>query len=149
MSINGTPVYVICDADAVERGDGKAFSLSRIDAAGGSRPFPIFIVRSDADKYFAYVNICPHEKTWLNIGSGMFFDEDRTYLTCGRHGAKFVIETGVCVEGPCKEHHLESIPVVVIDGEVCVCGIELVEEDGFPDPFADYDETMEIMIHPD
>jgi hypothetical protein len=45
---------------------------------------------------------------------------------------------------------LEPVAVAAIQGEVCLCGIQLVEDDGIPDPFAEVaDETMEIMIHPD
>jgi nitrite reductase/ring-hydroxylating ferredoxin subunit len=142
------PVFVICRAGAIERGEAKAFSLSRIDETGGGRPFPIFITRSQADEYFAYTNVCPHEGVWLNFGEGQFLDESGARLKCGRHGAKFEIETGLCIEGPCEGKTLESIAVVVIDGEVCLCGVELAEE-GEPDFFADSDDTMEIMIHPD
>jgi hypothetical protein len=56
----------------------------------------------------------------------------------------FEIETGLCVAGPCRDQSLEPVALAVIDGEVCVCGIEL-EEDGPLDWF-DEDETMEIMI---
>ena len=95
------------------------------------------------------MNTCPHQGTWLNIGSGEFFTKDRTLLKCGRHGSNFEIETGLCVAGPCKGAELEPIALAVIDGDVCLCGIPLVEDDGMPDPFDDLDDTMEIMIHPD
>ena len=115
-----------------------------------SRPFPIVIVRTDANDYFGYVNTCPHEGTWLNFGTGEFFSRDRAFLRCGRHGATFEIDTGLCVDGPCRGESLEPIALAVIDGEVCLCGVALVEDDGCPDPFVDEaDDTMEIMIHPD
>ena len=53
-------VFVICAADSIERSNAKAFSLFRINEAGESRPFPIVVVRTQADDYIGYVNSCPH-----------------------------------------------------------------------------------------
>ena len=142
-------VFVICDAKRIGRGEAMPFSLSRNCEDGASRPFPIVVVRTHRDGYFGYVNACPHEGRWLNIGDGDFFTKDRAFLRCGRHGACFEIETGTCVEGECKGKSLERISIEVWDGEVCLRGVSLVEEDSFPDPFEEGDETMEIMIHPD
>lgn len=141
-------VFVICRADAIEPGGAKAFSLSRITETGDAKPFPIFIVRSAADDYVGYVNACPHEGIWLNFGAGEFFSRDHAFLKCGRHGASFEIDTGLCVDGPCRGKSLEPVALAVIDGEICLCGVRLVEDDQ-PDPFDDPDDTMEVMIHPD
>jgi nitrite reductase/ring-hydroxylating ferredoxin subunit len=149
MSSEDIDVYVICAASTIEPGSAKPFSLLRVNEAGESRPFPIVIVRKNAKEYFGYVNTCPHEGLWLNVGSGTFFDADRKYLRCGRHGAKFEIETGLCVEGACKAASLEPVAVTVVQGDVCICGVQLVEDDGLPHPFEELDDTMEIMIHPD
>ena len=142
-----TRVFVICTADSIERSGAKAFSLSRINEAGESRPFSIVVIRTHADDYLGYVNSCPHQGIWLNFGDGDFFTRDRAFLKCGRHGAVFEIDTGLCIDGPCKDKSLEPLALAVVDGEVCVCGIDL-EESGFPDPFDEGDDTMEIMIHP-
>jgi nitrite reductase/ring-hydroxylating ferredoxin subunit len=152
MPAEDVDVFVICAANSIAPGAAKAFSLSRLTPEGEGKPFPIFVVRTLADSYVGYVNTCPHQGTWLNIGSGEFFADDRKLLKCGRHGAAFEIETGVCVDGPCKEKSLEPIALAVIDGEVCLCGIPLVEDDGTPDPFTytdEDDDMMEVMIQPD
>ena len=149
MSMEEPAVFVVCAADSVEPGSAKAFSLSRIHASGEARPFPIVIVRTHANDYFGYVNSCPHQGTWLNFGAGEFFTRDRAFLKCGRHGAKFEIDSGLCIDGPCQGKSLEPIALAIVDGEICLCGIALVEDDGIPDPFAERDDTMEIMIHPD
>jgi nitrite reductase/ring-hydroxylating ferredoxin subunit len=150
MSPNNLEVYVICAASSIAPGSAKAFSLFRINEAGERRPFPIVVARKNAKEYFGYVNVCTHEGIWLNVGSGTFFDTDRKSLRCGRHGARFEIDTGICVDGPCQGASLEPVALAVIQGEVCLCGIALVEDDGIPDPFAEeLDDTMEIMIHPD
>lgn len=149
MSPEEAAVFVVCDADSVEAGGAKAFSLSRIHENGEARPFPIVILRTHGNDYFGYVNTCPHQGTWLNFGSGEFFTPDRAFLKCGRHGARFEIDSGQCIDGPCEGKGLEPIALAVVDGEICLCGIALVEDDGMPDPFAECEETIEIMIHPD
>jgi nitrite reductase/ring-hydroxylating ferredoxin subunit len=149
MGTEEIEVFVICATDAIERGGAKAFSLSRIDASGESRPFPIVVIRTHDNDYVGYVNTCPHEGTWLNIGSGDFFTPDRAFLKCGRHGATFEIDSGLCIAGPCKDKSLQPIALAVVEGEVCLCGEQLVEDDRPFDPFDDQDETMEIMIHPE
>ncbi len=141
-------LFVICAADSIERSNAKAFSLFRINEAGESRPFPIMVIRTHTDNYIGYVNSCPHQGIWLNFGEGNFFTRDRAFLKCGRHGSVFEIDSGLCIDGPCKDRSLEPIALAVVDGEVCLCGVEL-EESGHPDPFDDGDDTMEIMIHPE
>jgi nitrite reductase/ring-hydroxylating ferredoxin subunit len=141
-------VFVICAADSIERSNAKAFSLFRVNDAGESRPFPIVVVRTHADDYLGYVNACPHQGIWLNFGEGNFFTRDRGFLRCGRHGSVFEIDSGLCIDGPCKDKSLEPIAVTVVDGEVCICGVKL-EESGPSDPFDDDDDTMEITVHPE
>lgn len=148
MSSEKVEVFVICAADSLEQSNAKAFRLSRINEAGESRPFSIVVIRTHANEYFGYVNSCPHERIWLNFGEGSFFTKDRAFLKCGRHGSIFEIDTGRCIEGPCKGKSLEPIALAVVDGDVCICGVKL-EESGFVDPFDDGDDTMEIMIHPE
>ena len=148
MSSEQNNVFVICAADSIERSGAKAFSLSRINEAGEGRPFSIVVVRTHADDYLGYVNSCPHQGIWLNFGEVNFFTPDRAFLKCGRHGSVFEIDSGLCIDGPCKDKNLEPIALAVVDGEVCVCGIEL-EESAAPHPFDDGDDTMEIMIHPE
>lgn len=138
-------LYVVCAADHLDRGEAKAFSLSRV-TSDGARPFSIFVVRTEADEYLGYVNACPHQGIWLNIGDGTFFSDDGKRLKCGRHKAEFDIQSGVCVKGECRDKALEPVALVVMDGEICLCGMELAEEE--PRASEDCDDTMEIMIHP-
>jgi nitrite reductase/ring-hydroxylating ferredoxin subunit len=142
-------VYVICSTREIEPGTAKAFSLSRITETRETRPFSIFVVRTKADQFFGYVNVCPHQGAWLNIGDGGFFSGDGARLRCGRHKAEFDVESGLCVKGSCKDKSLEQIPIVVMDGEVCLCGVELSEEEPRrPSDDDEFEDTMEIMIHP-
>jgi nitrite reductase/ring-hydroxylating ferredoxin subunit len=149
MGSDDIDVFVICAGDDIERGNARAFSLSRIEAAGESRPFPIVVIRTHDNAYVGYVNACPHEGVWLNIGSGEFFTQDRAFLRCGRHGATFEIDSGLCIEGPCNGKSLQPVALALVDGEVCLCGERLVEDDRPHGGFEDHEETMDIMIHPD
>lgn len=141
-------IYTVCPMDGIPIGGAKAFDLARLDDDGEARPFRIFIVREEPTTYRGYVNACPHEGVWLNIGSGDFFDSAAAALRCGKHGALFDVATGLCIEGPCAGASLEPVAVVAINGDVCVAGVKLQEEDD--DRAADpAEETMEITVHPE
>ncbi|MFS8035732.1 Rieske (2Fe-2S) protein [Xanthobacter sp. AM11] len=149
MSAEEIEVYAICEMHKIAPGEAKAFDLSRRMENGEARPFRILVVRTGGREFVGYVNACPHQGTWLNIGGGAFFNTDGTRLRCGRHGSLFDIESGMCVEGPCKDKSLEPIALAVVGGDVCLCGVPLVEEDVRSFPYDDFDDTMEIMISPD
>ncbi len=137
-------IFAICGADFIGHQRCKSFALWRIGEDGVPVPWQIVILRSGGD-YYGYVNRCPHQKSPLNFERDQFFDPERRYLMCGKHGATFDIATGICVEGPCRGERLEKLDVAVLDGDVCLIGVKLVEDDGSDDP----DRTMDIMIHPD
>jgi nitrite reductase/ring-hydroxylating ferredoxin subunit len=141
-------VFVICDERDIARGQARAFDLAEPDGSGGQKPFRIVIARNDKGAFHAYRNACPHQGVWLNIGSGKFLDETGALLQCGRHGAKFTIETGKCLSGACEGAQLEKIAVTLLDGDVCTHGVALLEEDFAPRHDDDLEETMEITIHP-
>jgi nitrite reductase/ring-hydroxylating ferredoxin subunit len=141
-------VFAICATDEIDAGAARAFDLARLDDQGEAKPFRILVAKNGRGEFFAYVNSCPHQGVWLNIGAGTFLDETGKLLKCGRHGAKFEIESGKCVSGDCEGGQLEIVPLLVIDGDVCLHGVNLVEDDRpryFDD---DDDDTMEITIHP-
>lgn len=138
--------FVVCPMEEISPGSAKAFDLLQTDGAGGSKPFRILIARDNRGKYFAYRNACPHTGVWLNIGAGTFFDDSGAHLKCGRHGALFTLENGTCHSGACEGATLERVTVAALDGDVCIAGVELVEEDfGLSHP-DDMEETLEITI---
>jgi hypothetical protein len=51
---------------------------------------------------------------------------------------------GIASSGPCQGQRLTPITLVIDDGDVCLTGVQLAEEDGLdiPDP----DEMPEVMI---
>ncbi len=139
--MNEVEVYAICDADSISRGWVQPFTLARFGAGGMVEPFPIVIGRDDKGKYFAYVNTCPHQQQPLYDGPEQYLDSERRFLMCGKHGAKFHTDTGLCAGGPCEGAGLERIAVALMDGDVCISGVTLVEEDE--------DGPPEVMITSD
>lgn len=77
----------------------------------------IFIVRRDGQVY-GYVNSCPHTGASLEWQPDQFLTEDETLIICGMHGALFQIEDGLCVSGPCFGHSLESVKLIIHEGQV-------------------------------
>ena len=118
--------YAVCAADSVGPGWVKPFMLERA-GTDGTEPFPILVARDNSGGYFAYVNDCPQEPHILYEGAGRSLAG--VFLLCARHQAKFEMNTGLCTDGPCKGAHLKRIPAKVLDGEVCVSGITLLDED--------------------
>ena len=103
--------------------------LCRLDEIqdGGSAGFPappggfvgLFAVRRGVDVY-AYVNSCPHIGLSLDWAPGNFLSTDCSRIVCANHGAEFVIETGVCVAGPCLGARLEPVMICLKDGVIHV-----------------------------
>ena len=134
-------VYAICTLDTIAPGRAEAFNLARVSEDGTPLAFPVLIVRRDPHVY-AYVNCCPHEGVPLNFEPRQFFDQGRRHLMCGKHGALFAIDSGECVEGPCQGANLEPVACFVLDGDICITGVTLLEDD-------ETDEPPEVMIYPE
>ena len=61
--------------------------------------------------YAAYVNVCAHAGTPLDLWPNEFYTEDGRWLVCATHGAIYDPATGVCVEGPCPGARLTPLPL--------------------------------------
>jgi nitrite reductase/ring-hydroxylating ferredoxin subunit len=120
--------YAVCGLDDIPNRRARGFQLLRRDADGQEKAWSIFIARWGS-QVFGYINQCPHQQVNLDWERQQFMDPNGLRLMCGKHGALFEIGTGRCVEGPCMGEALQAVPVQVIDGEVCVCGVELVEDE--------------------
>ncbi|HSG66511.1 MAG TPA: Rieske 2Fe-2S domain-containing protein [Gammaproteobacteria bacterium] len=90
----------------------------------GSWPLSLFIVRR-GDSVFGFVNRCPHAGHELNLLPNEFLTSDGELLMCRSHGARFRIDDGLCVLGPCPGALLPSFAVTVIDGTVVTERAEL------------------------
>jgi len=137
-------LYAICQNGEIEDGDATGFLLMRITSTGEPKPWPILITRK-GNNFYGFENACPHKGEQLDANNpDAFLDEEGNFLTCQHHGAQFDLDTGKCFIGPCQGKSLTPITIVVDDGDVCVTGVELAEDDG-----SEPDEAPEVMITSD
>ena len=77
----------------------------------------IFLVRR-GDKVYGYRNQCPHTGSPLDWLPDQFLDLDKAFIQCATHDARFRIEDGMCVSGPCHGDRLQPVSISVERGEV-------------------------------
>ena len=104
---------VICNSSELEEG-GKGVRFKVLTAEGEQ---PAFAVRFSGMAY-AYINRCAHVPVELDWTDGAFFDYSKLYLICATHGATYLPESGVCVQGPCKGKRLTRVAVEERDGKI-------------------------------
>jgi nitrite reductase/ring-hydroxylating ferredoxin subunit len=61
---------------------------------------------------------------------GELMDEDGNFIACSEHNAQSDLDTGHCFTGRCQGARLTQLTLVVDDGDFCVTGVALAEEDG-------------------
>jgi nitrite reductase/ring-hydroxylating ferredoxin subunit len=106
------PPRFICHLSNLSDRGTLGFSLGT-----GDWPLKGFVVR-EGDRVFAYLNRCPHAGHPLNWQPDRFLTADGTQLLCSSHGARFVIDTGYCVAGPCVGRGLVGLAVEVQGDDV-------------------------------
>lgn len=89
-----------------------------VTGAGADR-VDVVVVRAGG-RVRAYLNSCPHKGTPLETVPGCFLDEAASLLVCSTHGARFRLDDGRCVAGPCVGHSLRALRADVRDGYVFV-----------------------------
>lgn len=139
-------LFAICPTYTVDDGGAAGFMLMRKEPDGGAKAWPILITRK-GNNFFGFENACPHQGLRLDTRPGEFLDEDGNFITCGNHQAQFDLDTGHCFIGPCQGKSLTPIKLIIDDGDVCLTGVDLAEEDGLdiPEP----DEVPEVQITAD
>ncbi len=74
------------------------------------------LVTDDGDVR-AWRNYCQH---WTDVrldkGDGASMRDGE--LVCGKHGALFEADTGLCTYGPCEDAVLDEIEITVEDGDI-------------------------------
>lgn len=106
------PGTVLCRLDDVADPGARGF----VFGAGTAR-IEIFIVRRGRTVY-GFRNTCPHAGTPLDMLPDRFLTQDGTLIVCATHGARFRIEDGTCVAGPCVGKALATLPLALEDGIV-------------------------------
>ncbi len=139
-------LFAICQTVEIDDGQASGFVLMRIEEDGEAKPWPILVTRK-GNQFFGFENACPHQGERLDARPGEFLDEEGNFITCGRHHAQFDLDTGHCFIGPCQGKALTPVALVIDDGDVCLTGVSLAEEDGLD--FIEPDEAPEVMITSD
>ncbi|MCH4243415.1 Rieske (2Fe-2S) protein [Acinetobacter gerneri] len=87
-------------------------SFSDRDVLKVEHPFQsektVVIIKKNG-QYYSYENVCPHFSVQLDYRSGQFSIYKNEVIMCAHHSALFDIETGLCIDGPCKGQHLVKI----------------------------------------
>ena len=94
----------ICMMEDIPEREARAYETPNGDT--------IFITQRDG-MYYAYQNVCPHLQVELEFLENQFLNRDQEYIECSTHGALFLVETGVCISGPCLGQSLEKVEISV------------------------------------
>ena len=95
---------VLCRLEELPEGESRGFPPAKGAFTG------LFAIRRGA-RVFVYVNSCPHIGLPLDPAPDRFLDAKKSVIVCSAHGARFRIEDGECISGPCYGESLESVPV--------------------------------------
>ncbi len=134
-------LFAICSTYEIDDASARGFVLARPDADGTNKPWPILISRK-SKSYYGFENACPHDGERLDAKNGELMDEDGNFLTCSTCGSQFDLDTGHCFSGPAQGKPLAPLTLVVDEGDVCLTGVELADEDGLDLPESDVHEVM-------
>jgi len=72
----------------------------------------------DGGQYFAYENKCPHTGAPLDWVEDQFLDADSALIQCAVHDARFDMETGECIFGPCVGDQLTALKIAIQDDTI-------------------------------
>ncbi len=104
--------HLLCTLTQIADPGATAFYF---ESPGGDM-LSIFLVRKGSQVQ-GFVNRCPHQGLPLNSLPDDFLTSDGQLLCC-HHGAVFDSQSGLCTQGPCRDHYLQSVPVRVENGQV-------------------------------
>jgi len=98
----------------------------RLSADASGRPREAVIVLDPEGIPRAYLNLCRHLPIPLDGGSRKFLIEGE--LQCVTHGARYRLNDGLCVTGPCRGQSLRPLKLeltsgllfVIDDTSVCI-----------------------------
>ena len=103
---------ILCRDEDIAEGSARSVIIGE-----GADRRDIVVVRKHG-QIFAYVNSCPHQGTPLETFPDKFLNEDGALFVCSTHGARFRIEDGLCVSGPCEGKALMSVAVLIEHGRL-------------------------------
>jgi len=102
-----TSFIKLCHLEELQ--DGAALGFDPLDKGQDT----LFVVRQ-GPVLRSYKNDCPH---WPGSPMAWRKDEyltsDRTHIACHGHGARFDIQSGLCISGPCEGQSLQSLEIKI------------------------------------
>lgn len=104
----------LCAADDVAEGAARGFVIGD----GAERLDLIVSKRGGVVRVF--LNSCPHQLMPLETFPDRFLNEDGSLFVCSTHGARFRVDDGYCVSGPCEGKSLKLIPSAIARGDVVI-----------------------------
>jgi nitrite reductase/ring-hydroxylating ferredoxin subunit len=106
--------FAVCRDDELREGQARGFVVGE----EASRTDVIVVRRGGVLR--AYLNSCPHQAMPLETFPDKFLNGDGSLFVCSTHGARFRVEDGVCVSGPCLGKALKALPVALENGAIVV-----------------------------
>jgi len=103
---------ILCKLSELDNLTSKSFNIQI-----KRKSTDIFLIRKD-DQVYAYQNVCPHAQAPLEWNPDEFLDEKKETIICALHGARFSIEEGDCLGGPCEGVGLTAVEVEIIKNDV-------------------------------
>ena len=100
----------LCRTDEILPDSARGFATTETGAE-----HEVFIVNKDGE-FFGYENHCPHTGAPLEWMPNEFLSLDREHIQCSLHGARFTVDQGLCIHGPCLGQGLTPINIL-IEGE--------------------------------
>lgn len=112
---------LLCHRDELPEGTSRGFDPCRRGRD------TIFVVRKDG--VHAWRNACPHwADTPMAWRKDAYLSGDGQTIACHAHGARFEIDTGLCVLGPCVGQRLTPIPLILTDDGAIRVGEHICKE---------------------
>ncbi|WP_315785436.1 Rieske (2Fe-2S) protein [Bradyrhizobium sp. SZCCHNPS1003] len=104
----------LCRADEIGEAQSRGFDP---DDDGQDS---LFVVRWQGQLH-GWRNACPHvDGAPMAWRRDAYLNAEGTRIVCHAHGAEFMPDTGLCVQGPCRGEQLSRIELVVADDELFV-----------------------------
>ena len=107
---------VICSADGLPDPGSYGFEINF-----NGETIEGFVVHYNG-RFYAYRNTCPHTGSPLDWVEHQFLDMDGTLIQCAVHDARFYIESGECVLGPCVGESLRKLDISIVDDKIYLTG---------------------------
>ena len=112
------PIFLCKVSDLEETG---AFGVS-IDTDEG--PLDVMLIKNPEasegeSQVLAYRNTCPHLSIPLELEEHQFLEHGNpSIILCSTHGARFQVEDGLCILGPCEGLSLSKIGITIQKNDI-------------------------------